>query len=87
MKTLTLFYLAACPHCKLALKFIDEVKAERTDLANVEIAMVEESKDPTTAEQYDYYYVPTFYLGEKKLHEGHAEKADVLAVLETAAQA
>lgn len=86
MKNLTLFYLANCPHCKKALSLIDEIKTERSDLAPVQITMIEESKDSATAEQYDYYYVPTFYLDDKKLHEGKVEKADVLGVLEQAAK-
>lgn len=81
---LTLFYLPHCPHCRLALKCLDELKAENEAYASIRISMVDEAKEKDFANQFDYYYVPTFYLGEDKLFEGHMEKADVKAVLDKA---
>ena len=49
--------------------------------------VIDEGREPALAEQYDYYYVPTFYVGGEKVHEGHAEKADVERVLRLAAEA
>ncbi len=46
--------------------------------------MIDERKQPDVAEKYDYYYVPTFYVGEEKVHEGHAEMADVKKVFQAA---
>ena len=36
------------------------------------------------ADRYDYYYVPTFYLGQEKLHEGGIYKDEVVEVLRRA---
>ena len=33
--------------------------------------MIEESREPTLADQYDYSAVPTFFDGDKKLFEAH----------------
>ena len=33
---------------------------------------------------FDYYYVPCYYVGGEKVHEGHAERADVEAVFRAA---
>ena len=33
--------------------------------------MIEESEDPVTADAYDYYYVPTMFIGDEKLYEAH----------------
>ncbi|MEG2007318.1 MAG: glutaredoxin domain-containing protein [Oscillospiraceae bacterium] len=82
---LTLFYLPACPHCKLAFKFLDELRASDARYAAIEIEKVDESSEVERAYSYDYWYVPCFYLGDEKLHEGHAELSDVKRVLDRAA--
>lgn len=84
MKELTLFYLPHCPHCRLALKCVDELKAEDARYRDVQIRMIDESREKALANQYDYYLVPTFYLKEEKLFEGHMEKIDVQRVLDRA---
>ena len=81
MKDLTMFILPNCPHCKLALKFQQELIEENPD-----ITMIDESAQPEIADKYDYYYVPCWFAGKEKLFEGHAEKADVEKVLRAAAE-
>ena len=67
MKKITMFMFASCPHCKLALKCLDELKAAHPEYAAVPFEMIDERKQPDVAEMYDYYYVPTFYVdGEKR---------------------
>ena len=69
MKKITLFYLKRCPFCKKALAYIDSLK--RLDIyKSVEIELIEESEQAALADQYDYYYVPTFYMDGVKVHEG-----------------
>lgn len=84
MKKLTFFYLKNCPFCKRALQYIDEAKAEHPELTETEIEMIEESEQPAVADRFDYYYVPAFYLGEEKLHEGGISKEEVVEVLRRA---
>ena len=81
MKPITLFYLEKCPFCKKAFRFIEELQTEYPELKTVEIQTIEESRQPDVANQYDYYYVPTFYLEGEKLHEGGIFKPEVEELL------
>ena len=83
MKRLTLFYLEYCPFCKKARAAIDELK-KQDRYKDIEIEMIEESKQPEVADKYDYYYVPTFYIDGRKVHEGGIFPDEVKAVLEQA---
>ena len=84
MQELTLFYLPDCPHCKRALRLLDELAAENPAYQAVRITRVDERAQKALADTYDYWYVPCFFAGRKKLFEGHMEKADVRAVLDAA---
>lgn len=81
MKPVKLFYLKNCPFCKKALRYIDEAKAAHPELAAVAIELIEESEQPAVADAYDYYYVPTFYVGGAKVHEGGIYPDEVEAIL------
>lgn len=82
---LTMFYLPLCPHCLLASRYLEQLRAEDPRFAEIEIERIDESRERALADSFDYWYVPCFYLGSEKLHEGHAEKGDIRRVLEAAA--
>jgi len=84
MKPVKLFYLRNCPFCKRALQYIEAAKSAHPELAAVEIELVEESERPAEADRYDYYYVPTFYVGGRKVHEGGIAPDEVERVLRQA---
>ncbi len=84
MKAIKLFYLKQCPFCVKALRYIDELKAERGEFAPIQIEMIEESEQAELADSYDYYYVPTFYVDGQKVHEGGVYKEEVEKILESA---
>ena len=84
MKNVKLFYLKQCPFCKKAIRYIEELKAQYTELACVDIEMIEESEQPALADKYDYYYVPTFYINEIKVHEGGVYEDEVEQILRKA---
>lgn len=69
MKNLKLFYQPNCPFCKKAIRYIDELK-KRPEYRDVKVEMIDELADPEFADKYDYYYVPTFYINDQKVHEG-----------------
>ena len=71
MKKLTLFYLETCPYCINAKKALKELGEEKAAYAAAEIEWIEESRQPSLAESYDYYYVPTVFLDGEKLYEAH----------------
>ena len=83
MKTIKLFYLKDCPFCKKAFSYIDELKKQNA-YKDIEFELIEESEQPDTANQYDYYYVPTFYINEEKIHEGGIFLNEVEEVLKLA---
>ena len=84
MADVKLFYLPNCPFCKKAFKYIDELKEEYPELKKVRIETIDESKEVELANSYDYYYVPTFYINEQKVHEGGIFKDEVKTLLENA---
>lgn len=86
MKDILMFILPGCPHCKTALKAQRELLAGHPRWQRIPIRIVDESKEAAFADAHDYYYVPTWYVGGKKVFEGHAEKEDVERVLRLAAE-
>ena len=84
MKNVKLFYLKQCPFCKKAIRYIEELKAQYTELACVEIEMIEESEQADVADKFDYYYVPTFYVDGVKEHEGGIYPEEVEKILRKA---
>lgn len=75
MKELTMFYFKGCPFCANALRWQEELFESHPELKEVPLRMIDEKRQPALAAEYDYYYVPTYYLGEEKLHEGVKDKA------------
>lgn len=65
MKTLKIFILEHCPHCKRALSYLKDY-----ELKDIEVILIDERKESSVANSYDYYYVPSFFLDEVKIHEG-----------------
>lgn len=84
MKDVKLFIMDTCPYCKRALKSIEELQEEHEELKELKIHLIEERKEKALADSYDYYYVPTFYINEVKVHEGAIEKDKVLEILKSA---
>lgn len=82
MPALTLFIQTTCPFCRRALGYIDELK-QLPEYKDIDIEIVDEIEQQERADTYDYYYVPTFYLGDKKLHEGAIYKEEVKALFDS----
>lgn len=87
MKKVQLFYLPACPYCKEVFPWIEEAKRDFPELTSVEIEQINEARHPIIANRYDYWYVPTFYVDGKKVHEGVCSREIVLRVLRMAIDA
>ena len=71
MQKITLFYLDGCPYCRNARTALAELAAENPAYGHIDVDWVEESRNMEMAEQYDYYFVPTIYAGDKKLYEAN----------------
>ena len=83
MKELTYFYLSGCPFCYAADRMLKELESENPEFSKIPIKKIEERENAALANRYDYYYVPCFWLGEQKLHEGAASKEKLRTVLES----
>lgn len=83
MKKIIYFYLQSCPYCKRAEKFLQGLLAQPR-YSEITMEMIEESRQRDYARQFEYYYVPCFYVDGVKIHEGAADKNDIIKVLESA---
>ena len=79
-----IFYQERCPFCKRAFAYIEELKKENSEYNKIAIETIEETKQPEYANTFDYYYVPTFYIDNKKIHEGGIKKEEVKEILDKA---
>ena len=69
MKKVLAFRLEGCPYCAQAMKAVKELVAESENYASVAIDWVEENEHPEISAKYDYYYVPTMFIDNKKVYE------------------
>ncbi|MDR0397553.1 MAG: thioredoxin family protein [Oscillospiraceae bacterium] len=84
MKDILYFHFESCPYCQQANRWLEGLLAENPRYQTIPITRVDERKEPALADRYDYYYVPTFYVGGVKVHEGEATREKIEAVLERA---
>ncbi len=70
MAKLTVFYLKNCPYCRKARQAAAELLAEAPERYRaVELDWIEESENAALADRYDYYRVPSIFMGGEKLYE------------------
>lgn len=86
MKNITMFITDWCPHCKRALTWIEEVKAENPKYKDIKVEVIDEEKHPEVSKEYDYYYVPTYYVEKNKIYEGGTTKDTVRMAFEEASK-
>ncbi len=86
MKHVKMMVLEHCPHCRKAFAYIDELKSEYPKYQNVQIEVIDEVKEEEKTQGYDYWYVPTFFVNDVKIHEGVPTKEAIQSVLEEAIQ-
>ncbi|MDD3224868.1 MAG: glutaredoxin [Clostridium sp.] len=84
MKSVKMFVTSWCPYCKMALSIMDELKESNPTYKNIDIEIIDEEREPDIAKEYDYYYVPTYFVDDKKLLEGVPSKEIIQSVFETA---
>lgn len=66
---LTIFYLEKCPYCRNAIRAAKELETELPGFSPDLINWIEERQHADIADQYDYYRVPSIFLGDRKLYE------------------
>lgn len=86
MKEIKMFMFESCPHCAKAMKIISLLLDSNAEYKNIPFVMIDEKLKPEEADRYDYYYVPCFFVGEEKVHEGSVDEDKLRAVFEKAAE-
>ncbi len=84
MHTVKMFVTSWCPYCRKAYGMMDELRNEDSRYKDIEVNIIDEELDQETAKKYDYYYVPTYFVDEEKVHEGVPTKEIVKDVFEKA---
>lgn len=84
MQEVIMFMFEACPHCKRAREMMADIFAEHPEYAKVPLTVIDERKNPEIANKYNYYYVPTFFVGDKKVMEGVPSKEAIEKVFASA---
>lgn len=72
-----MFTLKLCPYCIRARRWMEEVLAEHPEYRAIDVEIVDERVNRAMADRYDYYYVPTYYVGGVKVHEGAATRETI----------
>jgi len=70
MQSITMFMLPGCRYCHEASRYIEQLYEADERYRRIPLEKIDESARPEIADKYDYYFVPTFYVGGKKEHEG-----------------
>lgn len=86
MKPIYMLITDWCPHCKRALGWMEELVQENPKYLELQVEIIDEEQVPEKAKQFDYYYVPTYYVGDTKIHEGVPTKEIVKSVFDKAAE-
>ena len=69
MKKITMFHIEECRYCDFARKAIAELREENPESNAVEIEMINENEHPEIIENYDYWSVPSLFIGHDKVFE------------------
>lgn len=85
-KAVKMMVLDGCPHCRNAFRMMEELKKEHSEYQSVDIEVIEEQREEEKTRGYDYWYVPTFFVDDVKIHEGVPTKDKVEAVFKAALQ-
>jgi len=84
MKSIKLFILRSCPFCIQALDWQEKILNENPQYKEIPIEIIDENEEYELAESYDYFYVPSYYIDEVKVHEGVATREKIELVFEKA---
>ena len=69
MDKITMFHITECKYCDMARRAIEELREEHPEYKDVEIEMINEDEHPEIIENYDYWSVPSLFIGKDKIFE------------------
>jgi len=76
MKTVVFLHMPGCPYCTAARRALAQLRAENPAYAALAVEEIDETADPRRAAEYNYYYVPSFFVGGRKIYEAHPGDSD-----------
>ena len=79
---LTIFILNNCPYCIYAKIHLTKLLKD-PKYQNININYINEKTNKELSNQYNYYYVPSFYYNKQKLYEGAINKTRLKQLLDT----
>ncbi len=84
MKDIVMYIQAGCPYCRQARLWMEELYKANPDYSLPPLTVIDEELKPDIAARADYYYVPTYFVGGVKIHEGAATKSRIERVFKAA---
>lgn len=84
MKEIRMFIASWCPHCTRAKAWLNELLQENPKYQELSIEQIDIDTQKEKLVDVDFYYVPTFYVGQEKAFEGVPSKEIVQKVLDDA---
>ena len=79
-----MFTMESCPYCKNARKWMNEVLESDAKYKEIPLTIIDEVEEPDLAATFNYYFVPTYYIEDEKVHEGAATFEIVKKVFDNA---
>lgn len=70
MSDVLMMILPDCPYCRQAMAMMAQLRETDARYAAIPVRIVNEREDAALADSLDYYYVPTYFVDGRKLHEG-----------------
>lgn len=86
MKEIKMFMFESCPHCAKARKIISSLLDSDPEYKDIPLVIIDEKLQPEEADKYDYFYVPCFFVGDEKVHEGTVNEDQVRYVFQKAVE-
>lgn len=79
-----MFKMTGCPYCRQAFQTMEKLYEKHPEYRKIPIEIIDETENPEISDQYDYYYVPTFYVDGIKMAEGILSEDDIDRVFSAA---
>ena len=79
------FHLPQCPRCLRARQLMAELFVRHPEYKDLPIREVNELNETASANAHNYNFVPSFFVGGKKIFEGRPSYKKIKKVFEAAA--
>jgi glutaredoxin len=84
MKELIFFKSPDCEYCRMAEKYLNQTIRSNPEYQEIPLQIVDEDADVDFSMKYDYDFVPAFFVGGVKVHEGITTRGQIEAILSEA---